>query len=310
MVLILGTAAYAAPSQLVLVSGSTGGTYYALGGAMAASWNKHLDTVNVSCIASGASVENMNLLQTGEADLGLAMNSIADAAWNGKAPFTSPMKDFRTLGVVYPEVFQMVASQASGATTLQGLKGKKVAIGPVGSGSAVASEIVFTAAGMDIAKDIQAQRDTFANAGAKMQDGHVDASSSVLVVPASSIIELKTTLPLNYIEIDDAVLAAIRKDYPFYTRFLIPAGTYGNEAPIKTITCQAALYCRAELNEEEAYELTKAFYEFGGEVGATHAAGKYISLKTALDGITTPLHPGAARYFKEKGIVIPPELAE
>ncbi|MDR1490570.1 MAG: TAXI family TRAP transporter solute-binding subunit [Desulfovibrio sp.] len=293
--------------QLTLVTGSSGGTYYALGGAMASVWNKHLESkgIMVSSVSSGASVENMNLLHNGEADLGMAMNNVADAAWKGGSPFKEKMNKFLTLGVVYPEVYQIVAAAYLKAEKLSDLRGKRVAVGPVGSGTAVITELLLKAAGIDMAKEIQVQRDGFGNAASKMKDRHIDASCAVLSVPASSIVELKTSMELSYINVSDAELAKLREDYPFFTRFSIPPGTYSNTASIETITCQAALYCRADLDEETAYQLTKVFYEYGREVAAAHAAGKYIQLKTALDGITTPLHPGAIRYYKEKNLSIP-----
>ena len=294
--------------QLTLVTGSTGGTYFALGGAMATAWTKNVDHVTVSCLSSGASVENMNLLQKGEADLGMAMNSIADAAWNANAPFTAKTNNVRAIGVVYPEVIHIVATAETGANDLADLRGKRVALGPAGSGGAVFSEIAFAAAGIDATKDINAQRDSFSDATAKMQDGHLDASVSVLAVPASAIVELETSKKINFINISDEVLEAIRKDYPFYTRFKIPANTYSNTADVDTVTCQAALYCTSSLDEETVYLITKSFYENSADVAATHAAGKYINLDTALDGITTPLHKGAVRYFTEKGINVPANL--
>jgi TRAP transporter TAXI family solute receptor len=297
--------------QLIMVTGSSGGTYYALGGAMAATWNKYLENqgIMVSSVASGASVENMNLLDSGEADLAMSMNNVADAAWNGNAPFSGTMHKFRTLGVIYPEVYQIVAAASTRATKLADLQGKRVAVGPVGSGTAVITELLFRAAGIDM-KDIQAQRDGFGGAAAKMKDGHLDASCAVLSVPASSIIELKTSMDLSYVNISDDELDKLRQSYPFFTRFSIPAGTYGNASSIETITCQAALYCRADIDEETAYRLTKIFYEYASEVASAHAAGNSIRLDNALDGITTPLHPGAIRYYKEKNVAVPDSIMQ
>ncbi|MFV0497987.1 MAG: TAXI family TRAP transporter solute-binding subunit [Candidatus Fimivivens sp.] len=297
-----GTAKY------TMVTGSTGGTYYALGGAMANTLNSQLPGMQISAVSSGASVENMNLLQVGEADLGISMNNIADAAYNGNAPFQSNYENVRTIGVVYHEVYQLIAASSTGATTIADLKGKRVAIGPAGSGTANTSEMVLRLAGIDIAKDITAERDGFGDAAAKMQDGHLDASAAVLSVPAASIIEMTTSLDLNYIDIPDEILEKIQAEAPFYTRLVIPAGTYSNTEDFSTITCQAALYCRKDMSEDAVYEITKAFYENAGQIAEAHTAGRDISLEGALDGITTPLHPGAVKYFKEKGLDIDASL--
>lgn len=299
-----------ASQNLTLATGSSGGTYYALGGAMATVWSDALDSITVSAISTGASAENMNLLNSGEADLGISMNSIADDCWNGSNSFADigEQQNFATIGVVYPEVFQIVADAAKDVHSLSDLADKTVAIGPVGSGTASAAEIVFTAAGMDINSDINAQRDSFSDATSKMQDNLLDASCAVLAVPASAITELETSKDITFVDISDEELANIQESFPYYSRFVIPAGTYSNTEDINTVTCKAALYCRQDLDEDTVYYLTKAFYENADAIAAVHTAGEYISLDTALEGITTPLHPGAIKYYEEVGVDIPDDL--
>ena len=296
--------------NLTLATGSSGGTYYALGGAMATQWSSSLEGINVSAISTGASTENMNLINSGEADLGIAMNSIADDCWNGKGSFeqTGASTNFKAIGVVYPEVVQIVADASKGAKCLDDLRGMKVAIGPVGSGTASAAEIIFGAAGIDIESDIDAQRDSFSDATSKMQDNLIDASYSVLAVPASAITELETSKEITFIDINDEELANIQAAFPYYSRFVIPAGTYSNTEDVNTVTCKAALYCNPSLDDETVYNLTKSLYENGPQIAAVHSAGEYISIDTALEGLTTPLHPGAVKYYEEMGLTVPEEL--
>ena len=292
------TAQPAAPSgktvALIMGSGSSGGTYFALGGAMASAMNKRLEGLSLDSQASGASVENINMMDIGEFDLGIAMNATADDAWNGRNAFadTGEIKSFRAIGVVYHEVYQIVANASTNAKSVTDLKGLKVAIGPTGSGTAGTSDLVFKAAGLDINKDIQPQQDGFGDAAVKMQDGHIDASCAVLNVPASSIEEI----------------AKIQAEAPYFEKMVIPAGTYSNTEDFQTITCQAVLYCRSDLDDDTVYNITKAFYESAEEIAAAHPAGKDISLEGGLSGITTAVHPGAARYYEEKGITVDPGL--
>lgn len=298
----------AGPQDLVMGTGSSGGTYYALGAAMANAMNNRLADaqINISAQVSGASVENLNLINLGEMDLGISMNNVAADAHAGTGAFTAPVTNVKAIGVVYNEVYQIVANAKTGAKNVEDLKGLKIAIGPAGSGTLGLSQKVFAAAGIDPDKDIQPQSDSFGDAAAKMQDGHIDAACNVLAVPASSIQEMTTSMELAYINISDEILAAIQADAPYFTRKVIPAGTYtGQTEDCNTITCKAALYCAATLDEETVYQITKAFYETGDEVAAAHATGKEIQLEGCLDGITTPIHPGAARYFTEKGIPVP-----
>ena len=290
------------PQDLVMGTGSTGGTYFALGGAMANAINDKLadKKITITAQSTGASVENMNLINAGEMDLGIAMNNVAANAFDGVGAFSSPVTNVSSIGVVYNEVYQIVANAATGA------KGKKVAIGPAGSGTLGLSQKIFTAAGLDPNKDIQPQSDSFGDAATKMQDGHIDAACNVLAVPASSIIEMTTSMKLAYVNISDDILETLQATEPYFVRKVIPAGTYdGQTEDINTITCKAALYCRADLDEETVYQITKAFYESGDVIAAAHATGKEVQLEGCLEGITTPIHPGAARYYKEMGITVP-----
>ena len=294
--------------DLVMGTGSTGGTYFALGGAMANAINNKLKDKKISITAqsTGASVENCNLIQAGEMDLGIAMNNVAANAVAGTGAFSAPCDKVYAIGVVYSEVYQIVANAKTGAKNVEDLKGLKIAVGPAGSGTVGLSEKVFAAAGMDINKDIQPQSDSFGDAATKMQDGHIDAACNVLAVPAAAIQEMTTSMDLAYIDISDDILAAIQKEAPYFTRLVIPAGTYsGQTEPINTITCTAVLYCSKDLSEETVYEITKAFYESGDEIAAAHATGKEVQLEGCLNGVTTPIHPGAAKYYKEKGIDVP-----
>lgn len=289
-------------------TGSTGGTYFALGGAMANAINNKLADLSVTITAqsTGASVENMNLLNAGEMDLGIAMNNVAANAHEGIGAFSAPVTNVRAIGVVYNEVYQIVANAKTGAKNVEDLKGLKIAVGPAGSGTVGLSEKVFAAAGLDINKDIQPQSDSFGDAATKMQDGHIDAACNVLAVPASSIVEMTTSMDLSYINISDQILTEIQKDAPYFTRKVIAAGTYPDQKEdCNTITCKAVLYCRADLDDETVYQITKAFYESGDEIAAAHATGKEVQLEGCLDGVTTPIHPGAAKYYEEMGMKVP-----
>ena len=293
-----------ATQTLTMGTGSSGGTYYALGGVMATSMEKRMDGITISPQASGASVENMNMINAGEFDLGIAMNATAVLAHEGKEAFEgNAVTNVRAIGVVYHEVYQIVAAASTGAKNVEDLKGLKIAIGPAGSGTVGCTQAVFAAAGLDINEDIEPQNDAFGDAATKMQDGHIDAACNTLTVPASSIQEMLTAMDLNYINISDEILATIQETQPYYSRYVIPAGTYDRQTEdINTITCEAVLYCRADLDEDTVYQITKAFYESAEDIKAGHSAGKDISLEGALNGVTTPIHPGAAKYYKEMGI--------
>jgi len=299
------------PAQMFLLTGSTGGTYYPLGGAIANIWNKHLpDKVQVTSQPSGASVENLKRIGKGEAHLGMVMNNIADDAWKGLGDAfkdTGAIKNFRAIGVIYPEVYQGIVAADSNVSSIADLKGKRVAIGPTGSGTAVVSKDIFAAYGLQLS-DFKPEYAGFGDAANKFKDGHIDANFGVLSVPAAAIQDVMTVRKVKIVEIKGDSFNKLKAQFPFFSQFVIPAGTYGNANDAYTISMQAALYCKADLPEDLVYELTKVFYEKNAEIAAAHAAGKYIKLETALDGITTPLHPGAIKYYKEKGVKIPDNI--
>jgi len=302
-------------AQINIITGSTGGTYYPLGGAMANTWNKYMTNVQVTSQPGGASVESINRVNAGEVELGMAMNNIADDAWNGKGSFKEPAKNFRAIGVIYPEVYQGVALADSKIKTITDLKGKKVAVGPVGSGTAVLSEAVFSVAGLDITKDVKSEFAAFGDAANKMKDGQLQANFGVLSCPAAAIQDIMTARKIEVIEIKGELFEKIKEQYPFFSQYKIPAGTYGNAEDKYTINCQAALYVSPKLSEDVVYNLTKIWFEKTAEVAQAHAAAKWLAdelaagkLETAIAGITTPLHKGAYKYFTEKGIKIPDSI--
>ncbi|HOS70037.1 MAG TPA: TAXI family TRAP transporter solute-binding subunit [Bacillota bacterium] len=297
--------------QISILTGSTGGTYFALGGSMANTWNNYSELVQVTSQPSGASVENMNRLHAGEVELGMAMNNIADDAWNGRGAFKEKQQNFRTVAVIYPEVYQGVALADSKINSLADVKGKRVAVGPVGSGTVVLTEAVFAEAGLTF-NDVKAAYDGFGDASGKMKDGHLDAAFNVLSVPAAAITDIQLTREINIIEIGDELYSKIKAKHPFFSQYIIPAGTYGNKEDVKTINCQAALYVQKDVPEEIVYELTKIWVEKAGEVANAHGAAKWLSDELAagnkdalLAGLTTPLHKGAYKYFQEQGIAVP-----
>lgn len=301
--------------QLNVITGSTGGTYFALGGAMANTWSKYLTNAQVTSQPGGASVESINRVNAGECELGMAMNNIADDAWKGIGSFKEPARNFRTIGNIYPEVYQGVALKSSKIKTLPEIKGKRVAVGPVGSGTAVMSELVFAEAGLDIAKDVKSEFAAFGDAANKMKDGQLDANFGVLACPAAAIQDIMTAREIEVIEIKGELFDKIKARYPFFSQYTIPAGTYGNTEPKLTINCMAALYVKPDVPEDVVYEITKIWYEKTAEVAQAHSAAQWLAdeLKAGktdsiLSGITTPLHKGAYKYFTEKGIKVPDSI--
>ncbi len=248
--------------NLSLGTGSTGGTYYPLGGAIANVWNKEVEGVQVTPQATGASVENLTLMGKGEMDLGMAVNMTADDAYNGRADFEgNKIDNFGAIGVIYPEVIQIVVLKDSGIEKIEDLKGKRVAVGPQGSASVNTTRDILKAHGMSF-DDITPFYDAFGDAATKLKDGQLDASFGILGLPTSSIEEITTSKDIRILEVSDKAIAKLQEDRPFYQPLTIEGGTYkGQDEDVQTVTLKAVLYANNNLSEDLVYNLTKVMYE-------------------------------------------------
>lgn len=289
--------------ELAFATGGTSGTYYPLGGSIANVWNNKIEGVNVTIQPAGASVENINRVSSGEVDIVLAMNNIADDAFNGTGKsFSKPLQNFKAVGVVYPEVMHVITTQSSGVQSIADLKGKAINPGPPGSGTYVTAMKILEAYGIG-AKDYTSKPGSFSDAVAGLKDGTIDAAFAVLSFPASAVQEIATTNPVKILEMDGADFDKVKELVPFAAKFNIEGGKYkGQETDATTVTLQAVMYVKEDLSDDLVYELTKNMYENTEEIAQGHARGKQIKLENAISGVTTPIHPGAQKYYDEKGI--------
>lgn len=292
--------------ELLMATGGTGGTYYPLGGAIADVWNKNVEGVNVTVQSTGASVENLRLLGSKETELAMAMNGPAQAASKGEGDdFPQAIDNFAAVGVIYPEVMQIIAPKDTGIKTVADLKGKRVSLGPAGSGTASAAVKILEAFDLDPDKDIEKFQDTFADAARKLKDGQLDAAFAVLAVPAGNVVDITTSTPVTIVGIEGEGLEKLLESSPAFTPFEIPGGTYkGQDEVAHTVSQWAALYAQKDLPEDLIYNLTKTMYEMKDEISKGHARGDQITIDNAIKGIApVPFHPGAERYYKEKGVL-------
>ncbi|MDW7675687.1 MAG: TAXI family TRAP transporter solute-binding subunit [Bacillota bacterium] len=292
-------------TRLLMATGGTGGTYYPLGGSMANVWNNHIEGLNVTIEATGASVENIRLLASGETDLAMAMNGPAMNAYLGTGDFEGNPVEFSAVGVIYPEVMQIIAPQSTGIQDVADLKGKRVSIGPAGSGTASAAINILAAYGMDPDNDIVKFQDNFADAARKIKDGQLDAAFAVLAVPAGNVIDITTSTPVNIVNIQGEGLDKLLELDPTFTAYEIPAGTYDGQDVIGyTVSQWAVLYVPNDMDETLVYNLTKNMYEKVTEIARGHDMGNQITIDNAMKGIDpVPFHPGAEKYYKEQGLI-------
>jgi len=298
-------------TEIIIFTGGTGGVYFPLGSKYAELLNKYAgDIITASARTSGASVANARALAEGKANVILLQNDIAYYAYHGLYMFkeTGKIDVMRGIATLYPETIQFVVRADSPVKSLYDLAGKRVAVGAAGSGTAVACEQILRAAGVwDKIEKVWAP---FREAATMLKLGEVDCAMLVAGIPTPAVSEIATTTPVRILPIPDEILKKLHEEgYVFYIRQIAPKDTYrGMTEDVPTVAVLAMLACRADLPEDIVYTLTKVLFEHVDELRRVHAKAKAISLETALDGMSIPLHPGAIKYYEEKGIKVPEEL--
>lgn len=288
------------PKAITIATGGTGGTYYPLGGGMAQVFEKEMG-ITATAQVTGASVENMHLLSRGEVELAFTQNDIADYAVNGTEVFDAKLDNITGVAALYPEIIQLVVPAKSDIRSIGDLAGKRVSVGAPGSGNEANSKQILQAAGLTY-DDIQEELKSYADSADSFKDGLIDAMFVTSGIPNASVQDIAVTKGIRVLSLDEGVIEALREAYPFFVRAEVPAGTYdGQTEPASTVAVVAALAASADLSEDFVYALTKTLFENLDAVADNHAKGKEITLEKALDGLTIPIHPGAQKYYDERG---------
>lgn len=291
-----------------IATGGTGGTYYPLGGMLAQliSNKATIDGKKVSATAesAGASVANAKLLGNKEIESAFVAADILDAAYNGRAQFDGqPVKNLRALAALYPETVQLVTRANSGINSIKDLKGKSISSGSPGSGQYQLLTDLLRVNGMS-RSDVKEDSSSFTQAVDKIKDGNLDATLITAGVPTAAVTDFAQAHDLKIVPISGPEVAVLLKEQPYYTQVNLPANTYkGQTADVPTLAVLAVWATHDGVSDEAAYEVTKALFENLPIMGQVHVQGKNIKLDTATAVGTTPIHPGALKYYKEKGVV-------
>ncbi len=313
LTLVFAGQVFAAKKFFAITTGGTGGTYYPLGGLLAQALTERVPDVVVTGQAGNASVANCNLIKDHQIESAFVQNNVAYSAYEGKDQFAGkPVKNLRGIASLYPETIQIVARADSGIKSLKDIKGKKLIPGDRGSGTEVDTLNVLAAQGLTYKDFAGVDWLGFSGASQRLQDKQADVTFTTAGWPTAAITELAMSTNIVLVPIEEAMINKITKTYAFYSKVVIPKGTYkGMTADVATITTMAQWVVDEQVPEELVYNLTKALWEKGKdgkESGAdvmakVHAKGRDVQLKTALSGMAIPLHPGAAKYYKEKGLI-------
>ena len=288
----------------ILATGGTGGTYYPFGGAIANIWNTKIENMNVTAQATGASAENLRLINKGEAEFATVQNDVMDYAFHGTDMFAGEkLENVMTVGTMYPEVIQIAVSENSGIKSVADFKGKRISVGDAGSGVEFNAKQILEGYGLTF-EDIKKSNLSFKESAEGIQNGTLDGCFITAGVPNSALQELAFTAGLILIPVSGPEADAICSKYSFYTQTTIPRNTYkGTNTDTPALAIKATLAVSAKLDEDTVYQMTKTLFENLDELGQAHAKGKEVSAQAAVTGVSVPFHPGAEKYFKELGLL-------
>ena len=296
-----GTSDVEGKKFLNIGTGGTAGTYYPIGGAIAEVLNKEIPGMSASAQSTGASVANINMLGDGEIDLATVQNDIAYYAAHGTEMFKDKKVDgLQGIASLYPETCQFVTLKSSGIKSLAELKGKRVAVGAVGSGVEANVRQILAAYGVTY-NDIDAQYLSFAEGASALKDGNVDVAVLTAGYPTASVQDIASQNPVRLLPVEEKIADDLIAEYPFYTKTVIPAGTYaGFNEDIPSVSVMAMLVASPTVNADLGYSITKAIFGNLDRLQAAHAVGKQITKDTAKAGMSLPMNAGAEKYFNEK----------
>jgi uncharacterized protein len=299
----------AAQMQLSIATGGTGGVYYPIGGGIAELINNHVEGYSAVAEVTGASVENMALINSGDSDFALALADTVYQAYTGTGALEGrEMPELRALLSVYPNAIQIVALADSGITSLEDLRGKRVSVGAPGSGTEVNAQQILTANGITY-DDIEEQRLNFNETADALRDGDIDAGFWSVGPPTSSIMNLAATRSITLIPLSEEEIAAAQEEEPVFASYTLGAGIYDGVAEeVPTISIPNVFVVHGDMDEELAYEVTKVIFERVDDLIAVHPAAEDTTVEFTMGSTPIPLHPGAIRYFEEIGADIPDDL--
>jgi TRAP transporter TAXI family solute receptor len=315
-----GAGVQAQGASYILATASTGGTYYPVGVALATLTKVRLEPstgIGMSAISSAGSGENVRLLRENEAQFAIMQGLFGYYAANGLGPVEAdgPQENVRSIMALWSNVEHFIVGNDDVNTgtvaDFLALKGATVNLGAQNSGTLGSNRLVLGNAGLDIETDFNLVYSGFGPAAEQMQNGQVDAVSINGGPPVGAVTQLMASAgdSVTILDITDEEIALLDGGFNLWTRYVVPAGTYpGQEEDLQTMGQPNFFAVNADVPEEHVYQITKTIFENLPFLQAIHPATNAIALDVALNGLPAPLHPGAARYYREQGVEIPDRL--
>ena len=303
---LVAGAAVAQQKAIAIGTGGTGGVYYPLGGGLANVLSKNLPGVQATAEVTGGSVDNLKLLGSGQSELGFSMADAALDALNGEDKFKSGKIPVRTLMVLYPNRMHVVSIEGKGVEKMSDLKGKRISTGSPGSATEVMAFRVIEAAGLDKDKDMKRERLGVAESVNAIKDRKIDAFFWVGGIPTAAVTDLAATpgMKMKLIDHADTVEKMNAKYGKLYTASTIKAGAYpGTDKDNAIAEVWNLIVTGDKMSNDDAYAIVKTLVEKKADIVAVHKEAESFSLDNQVqERSPVPFHPGALKYFKEKGV--------
>lgn len=303
-----GGASTAAKAETFITIGTGGqtGVYYVVGQSICRLVNRGSAQHNIKCTApsTGGSIDNINAIKNGDRQMGVAQSDWQHHAYNGSSKFEGAKYDkLRAVFSVHGEPFTVVARTDANIKAFDDLKGKRVNIGNPGSGQRATMDVVLAAKGWSTGDFSLASELKSAEQAGALGDNKIDAMVFTVGHPAGSIQEATTTTDANIVAVEGAAIEKLIADNPYYAKATIPGGMYkGTDSDVNTFGVKATFVSSSDVPEETIYQVVKAVFDNFGRFKKLHPA--FANLKETdmiKDGLSAPLHPGAAKYYKERG---------
>ena len=304
--LLAGCAKKPEKVNLSVATGGTGGVYYIYGGGLANVITKNVANVEATAEVTSASVDNAKLIKSGKADLAFMMADVAYDASKGTGKFTDTGKiSLRSLGVLYSNYTHIVVLDGSPIQKVADLKGKKVSTGSPGSGTEVLANRILEAAGLNPAKDIIPERLGVAESAGALKDRKIDAFFWSGGLPTAAVLDLASTpnIKIRLLPQQDELKKMIEKYGPIYFNLVVPKGTYkGFDQDVNVVGVANILVVSDKMKDDLAYKLIKVMFDKQADLVAVHAEAKNLTLKSGVVGSPIDFHPGAIKFYTEKGV--------
>ena len=304
--------------RYVLTTATTGGAYYPIGVAIATITKSQLGPshgITLSAISSAGSLENIKLLRDNQAQFALLQGPFAAWGWNGEGPISRPQEGLRSMAAVWQNVEHFVLTSDLAATgymqDMNTLEGQRYVLGARNSGAEQTGRYILESLGIDYENRLSLAWMGYGNAANAMQDGNVVGMNVPAGAPVSSVTQTMAQMGerLTLLQFTQEDLDAINERYPLWDWYEFPPGTYPNQNTlVRTIASPNVLAVRSDIPEDVVYEITRTIWENLSALQEIHAATNDMKLELAVSGLGAPLHPGAIRYYREKGLDIPERL--